>query len=244
VDQTAALSAAASNAGTLFFVSKFTNQHTIYAINPAAQSSVNHPVKWTYGPVPLSQNAAGFPVIGSDGIVYVGLGYGVYAFSATASGAATPIWSYQTTNEIISSPAIGSFGSNAVLYLPSRDHRVYAISSPSTGPILTNICPRGNFSPTARIAVSPAQTVVVGDSVHFDASASTDPENDGSPSAGLRRWLSTFCSDDSEPHLPESQPGPGIHGEVDRERQSSPWPPSHDREGPGEGKGERWPLFH
>jgi outer membrane protein assembly factor BamB len=176
VDQTAALSAAASNAGTLFFASRFTNQHTIYAINNLGNPTPS--VKWKYGPVPLSQNAAGFPVIGSDGIVYVGLGNGVYAFSATASGTATPIWSYQTLNEIISSPAIGSAGSNAVLYLPSRDNRVYAISSPSTGPSLTNICPRGNFSPTVGIAVSPAQTVVVGDTVQFNASSSTDPEHD------------------------------------------------------------------
>jgi hypothetical protein len=59
-------------------------------------------------------------VIGSDGIVYVGLGVGVYAFSATASGTATPLWSYQTQNEIISSPAIGTVGSKAVLYLSHR----------------------------------------------------------------------------------------------------------------------------
>ena len=176
VDQAAALSAATSNAGTLFFASRFTNQHTIYALNNLGSPTPS--VKWKYGPVPLSQNAAGFPVIGSDGIVYVGLGNGVYAFSATASGTATPLWSYQTQNEIISSPAIGTVGSKAVLYLPSRDKRVYAISSPSTGPTLANICPPGNFSPTARIEVSPAQTVVVGDTVQFDASDSTDPEHD------------------------------------------------------------------
>ena len=79
VDSTAAM----SNSGILYFVSRNSNARTVYAIDPAPLNAKTNPtpqdfqnaVQWTYGPTIAAQSTeGGFPIIGADGIVYVGDG--------------------------------------------------------------------------------------------------------------------------------------------------------------------------
>jgi outer membrane protein assembly factor BamB len=195
VDSTAAM----SNNGILYFVSRNSNARTVYAIDPAPLNAKTNPtpqdfqnaVQWTYGPTTAAQSTeGGFPIIGADGIVYVGMANGVYALQPNSGQL---LWKYLTQNGIISAPALGlpapcssppppsdpnrcdeataNQSGTAVLYIGSVDHNVYAIKSPRTG--LTD-----NQPPNAQLTISPSQQVPAGTDVTFDASASTDPNGD------------------------------------------------------------------
>jgi len=178
IDSTAAVSAN----GTLYFVSRFSNQRTVYAVNPAVVTTQNPQagLLWTHGPVMASQSpASGFPIIGADGIVYVGMGNGVYALQPNTGGL---IWQYQSGNGIISSPVIGipkpptpapsaTSDGKAVLYFGSQDRKLYGITSHRTG--LTN-----NVPPQPHATISPSQSVQAGTELTFDASSTTDGNGD------------------------------------------------------------------
>jgi outer membrane protein assembly factor BamB len=178
VDSTAAI----STNGTLYFVSRNNNQRTVHAINPAFVTPQNPQagLLWTHGPITASlSEAGGFPIIGADGIVYVGMANGVYALQPSTGAL---LWKYLTTNGIISSPVLGipkpptapatsAADGTAVLYIGSRDQKVYAIKSPRTA--LTD-----NDPPVPHLQISPSQSVPAGTEVTFDASTSTDPEGD------------------------------------------------------------------
>src|SRR6185436_9462703 len=96
-------------------------------------------VRWAYGPNTIASQSTegGFPIIGADGIVYVGMGNGVYALQPNSG---VLLWKYLTQNGIISAPALGfpvgapaataNQSGTAVLYIGSVDHNVYAIKSP------------------------------------------------------------------------------------------------------------------
>ena len=178
IDSTAAIS---SN-GILYFVSRFSNQRTVYAVNPAVVTTQNPQggLLWTHGPVMASQSPAnGFPIIGADGIVYVGMGNGVYALQPNTGGL---IWQYQSTNGIISSPVIGipkpptpapsaTSDGEAVLYFGSQDRKLYAITSHRTG--LAN-----NVAPVPHVTITPSQSERAGTELTFDASSTTDANGD------------------------------------------------------------------
>jgi hypothetical protein len=164
VDQTPAL----ANDGTLYFGGKTTpSLRTVYAINSADGS-----LKWSYGPVTVSFDMGTFPIVAADGIVYVGLGKGLYAFTPDNGSL---LWSYQTTNFIISSPAIGGSaalhtGGPTVVYIGSQDWRLYAISGTRTG---TDF----NVAPVAVATANPT-TVQVGDLITFNGSGTHDDNGD------------------------------------------------------------------
>jgi outer membrane protein assembly factor BamB len=137
VDSTAALRTV-GNTETLYFVSRSGNQRTVHAINPAAVTPANPQagLLWTYGPTTASMSSAGgFPIIGADGVIYVGMGSGVYALEPTNG---TLLWKYLTQNGIISSPVLGppklpTPEAPAVLYIGSQDKHVYAITDAQGG---------------------------------------------------------------------------------------------------------------
>ena len=200
VDSTAAL----STSGILYFVSRFSSQRTVYALDPAplnAKAALTPPqnpssqdfqnaVRWAYGPNTIASQSTegGFPIIGADGIVYVGMGNGVYALQPNSG---VLLWKYLTQNGIISAPVLGfpapcssppppsdpnrcaaataNQSGTAVLYIGSVDHNVYAIKSPRTG-LAQNDPPN-----MPQLAITPGQSVPSGTEVTFDASASTDP---------------------------------------------------------------------
>jgi hypothetical protein len=180
IDSTAAMGAN----GRLYFVSRFSNSRTLYSVNPAAVTTQNPQggLLWTYGPVQASQSpASGFPIIGGDGIVYLGAGNGVYAVHPNTGGL---LWQYQSSNGIISSPALGipmppaldtsptqTQQGTAVLYFGSQDRKLYAIKSPRT-PLAANV------APVPRAVITPSQSVDAGVPVTFDARTTTDGNGD------------------------------------------------------------------
>ena len=88
------------------------------------------------------------------------------------------IWKYATTNSIESSPLIGPIiNAKAVLYVPSRDHNLYAISGPPSGTTKPTTCwsavATGNQPPVAN--AGPDQSVLVDQVVTFDGHLSYDP---------------------------------------------------------------------
>ena len=159
VDQTPAL----GSDGTVYFGVKSGLSRAIYAV------ARDGTLRWQYGPVPAASPYGGFPTVGADGIVYVGFGTGVYAFSPDG----VSLWSYDTGNVVSSFPVIAGTastqtGGNAVIYVASSDWKLHAISSPRHGSDTNN-------PPTA--SAGPDQTAVVGHVVQFNGSAS-DPDDD------------------------------------------------------------------
>ena len=194
VDSTAAM----SNSGILYFVSRNSNARTVYAIDPAPLNAKTNPtpqdfqnaVQWTYGPTIAAQSTeGGFPIIGADGIVYVGDGQRRLRAPAEQRTAAlevpdaerdhfrTSAWAARSlffptpSDPNRCDEATANQSGTAVLYIGSVDHNVYAIKSPRTG--LTD-----NQPPNAQLTISPSQQVPAGTDVTFDASASTDPNGD------------------------------------------------------------------
>ena len=160
VDQTPALAAD----GTLYAGAMLGSAKTLYAVNPDGS------VRWQYGPVMNGSSKSVHAIVGADGVIYAGMGNGVNAFSP----AGNLIWSFQTTNAIISFPCIGGTataanGGLAVLYLPSQDHNLYAISH-TRGSIV------GNAPPTAQ--AGPDQSSSVGQILTFDGSQGGDSGGD------------------------------------------------------------------
>ena len=77
--------------------------------------------------IPVVSETSAQPIVAGDGTVYVGLGKNDLCPEPRTG---TQLWTYATTNYIQSSPLIGPVtGGKAVLYVPSRDHNLYAISS-------------------------------------------------------------------------------------------------------------------
>lgn len=163
---TVGTTAALATDGTLYVGSKAQKLKTLYAINPDGTQ------KWKYGPVHVEEDAGAYPAIGADGVIYVGLNKGVYAFSPDGA----LLWSHQTGNFIISYPAIaGKVDPNTgeytgILYIGSKDWKVYKLWSlrEPVGPI--------NHVPVAKAGVD--QQALVGDPVNFDGSQSFDADND------------------------------------------------------------------
>jgi hypothetical protein len=160
VDQTPALAAD----GTLYVPAMDGGQKRLYAVNP------NGTQKWVFGPISSGSETSAQPIVGADGVVYVGIKNGIYALSA-ATG--TQLWAYQTTNYIqampvIDGPPVGGTGTG-IIYVPSRDGRIYKISSARGGG-------GGNTPPVA--AAGPDQSATVGQAVTFNGSGSHDPDGD------------------------------------------------------------------
>jgi len=160
VDQTPALAAD----GTLYVPAMDGGQKRLYAVNP------NGTQKWVFGPISSGSETSAHPIVGADGVVYVGIKNGIYALSA-ATG--QQHWAYQTTNfiqamPVIDGPPLGGTGP-AVIYVPSRDTKIYKISSTRGGAGV-------NRPPVAD--AGPDQSATVGQVVTFDGSGSHDPDND------------------------------------------------------------------
>ena len=175
VDQTPAL----GRDGTLYVPALNGGEKRLYAIKPNISGPPT--LKWTFGPINTGSETSAYPIVGGDGTVYVGLGNNVYALDP-ATGA--QLWTYATTNFIQSSPLIGPVtGGRAILYVPSRDHNLYAISSPRPNTTTATTCwtdgaiPPGNQPPVADAGTD--QSVSVNTEVTFDGSGSHDP--DGNP---------------------------------------------------------------
>jgi len=173
VDQTPAL----GRDGTLYVPAINGGEKRLYAVNPS-----NGSLKWTFGPFSTGSESSAQPIVGGDGTVYVGLGNNISALNP-ATGAT--LWTYATTNFIQSSPLIGPVtGGRAILYVPSRDHNLYAISSQQhSSTIVPTTCwtdgggaPPGNQPPVA--AAGPDQSGIVNQPVTFDGSGSFDPDGD------------------------------------------------------------------
>lgn len=166
VDNTAAL----ANDGTLYVGARYQGLRTLFALRPA----VSHTTPYWSFTVSGQEEVGAFPVVGADGTVYVALGKGLYAFSPTG----TPLWNYQTTNYIISSPAMGgnaapATGGTATIYVGSKDRNVYAITSPRSPTSGGGT----NHAPTAVITPS-SQTTTAGSQVGFSGANSSDPDGD------------------------------------------------------------------
>jgi outer membrane protein assembly factor BamB len=162
VYQTAAVGAD----GTLYFGATVSNYVTFYALAPCPSVGCTPTLKWKYGPFPLGGPA--LPLIAADGTIYVGMGTGIYAFRPDG----TLLWKYFTTNYLSAMPSLGgnattAAGGKAVIYLPSLDHKLYAVSSTRAS--------IGSHTPTAHITFSPT-TIEVGELVQFHANAS-DPDS-------------------------------------------------------------------
>jgi hypothetical protein len=154
VDQTPAL----GSGDTVYFGVKAGQFRAIYAV------ARDGTLRWQYGPVPAASPYGGFPTVGADGVVYVGFGTSVYAFSPDG----VSIWTYDTGNVVSSFPVIAGTaskqtGGNAVIYVASSDWKLHAISSPRHGS-------DSNDPPTA--SAGPDQTATVGHVVGFSGSAS------------------------------------------------------------------------
>jgi len=159
VEQTAALGAD----GTVYFTAKSGQYRAIYAVAPDGR------LRWQYGPVVVASPYAGFPIVGRDGIVYVGFGNGLYAFSPDGA----LLWNYQTGGVVTSFPAIAGTaskesGGTAVIYVAASDWKLYAISGPRHG-LDTNATPV--------VDAGLDQSGVVGQVLNFQASAS-DADSD------------------------------------------------------------------
>ena len=97
VDQTPAL----GPDGTVYFGVKSGQSRAIYAV------ARDGTLRWQYGPVPAASPYGGFPTVGADGIVYVGFGTSVYAFSPDG----VMLWTYDTGSVVSSFPVIGGTAS-------------------------------------------------------------------------------------------------------------------------------------
>ena len=160
VDQTPALAAD----GTLYVPAMDGGQKRLYAVNP------NGTQKWVFGPIGSGSETSAHPIVGADGVVYVGIKRGIYALSA-ATG--TQLWAYQTTNfiqamPVIDGPPLNGTGT-ATIYVPSRDGKIYKISATRGGG-------GANRPPVAN--AGPDQSATVGQVVTFDGSRSHDPDDD------------------------------------------------------------------
>jgi outer membrane protein assembly factor BamB len=159
VDQTPAL----GEDGTVYFAAKSGQSRVIYAV------AGDGTWRWQHGPVPLSSPHGGFPTVGADGIVYVGFGTGIHAFSPDG----VSLWTHDTGEVVSSFPAIAgtaskTTGGTASLYVATANRTLYAISGPRHGT-------DSNDPPTAD--AGPDRTALVGQVVQFNASAS-DPNRD------------------------------------------------------------------
>ena len=168
VENTAAL----AGDGSLYVGARYLSNRTLFAIRPA----VSHTVPYWSFTAPGSDEVSAFPVIGADGTIYAAIGKGLYAFSP----AGIQLWNYQTTNYIISYPAIGgnaapTTGGTAILYIGSKDRNVYAITS---GRSATSGGGGTNHPPTAVITPS-SQSATAGSQVAFSGVNSND--QDGNP---------------------------------------------------------------
>jgi outer membrane protein assembly factor BamB len=175
VDQTPAL----ARDGTLYVPTINMGQGRLYAIRPGATAAT---LKWVFGPIPVSEYSAQ-PIVAGDEKVYVGLGKNIYALDPDTG---KPLWTYATTNFVQSSPLIGPVtGGKAVVYVPSRDHNLYAISK-ELGTRPNTITPTtcwangsptvGNDAPVAN--AGPDQSVTVNQPVTFNGAGSHDPNGD------------------------------------------------------------------
>jgi outer membrane protein assembly factor BamB len=61
----------------------------------------------------------------SGGKVFIGAGNSLFAFSTSCSGTCSPLWSFPTSNEVDSTPAVA----NGTVYFDSDDHKMYALST-------------------------------------------------------------------------------------------------------------------
>ena len=161
VDQTPALAAD----GTLYVPAMDGGQKRLYAVNP------NGTQKWVFGPLASGSETSAYPIVGADGVVYVGLRNGIYALS---SATGTQLWAYQTTNFVSAFPVIAgtatpSATGTAIIYVPSRDRKIYKISGSRSGT-------GANHPPVAD--AGPDQSATVGQAVTFDGSGSHDPDGD------------------------------------------------------------------
>ena len=181
VDQTPAL----ARDGTLYVPTVNMGQGRLYAVNPNGSTKWVFPASSAVPPYISVSEGSAQPIVGGDGTVYVGVGKNIYALNPV-SGA--PLWTYATTNYIQSSPLIGPVtGGKALLYVPSRDHNLYAISSSAsttltpttcwtegaTAPPPVNQAPIANAGADQKVSVGPATT-----SVTLDGSGSSDPDGD------------------------------------------------------------------
>ena len=176
VDQTPAL----GRDGTLYVPAMNGGQKRLYAVNP------NGSLKWIFGPFNTGSETSAYPVVGGDGTVYVGMGNSIYALNPATGTTTTPpttLWTYATTNLIQASPLIGPVtNGRAILYVPSRDHNLYAISSPRASTTTDTSCwtegavPPGNQPPVAD--AGPDQSVTLGQPVTFNGAGSHDPNGD------------------------------------------------------------------
>lgn len=154
VDETPAL----GKDGTVYFGAKSGQSRAIHAVAGDGTR------RWQYGPVPLSSPHGGFPTVGGDGVVYVGFGTGIYAFSPDG----VSLWIHDTGEVVSSFPTIAgtastTTGGTAALYAATANRTLYAVSSPRHGT-------DSNDPPTAN--AGPDQTALVGQVVQFNASAS------------------------------------------------------------------------
>jgi outer membrane protein assembly factor BamB len=170
VDQTPAL----GRDGTLYVPAMNGGQKRLYAVNPSDGTQ-----KWVFGPINTGSETSAYPIVGGDERIYVGLGNSIYALEPNTG---LPEWSYATTNFIQSSPLIGPVtDGRAILYVPSRDHNLYAISSPRPNTTTPTTCwatdgPIENHAPVADAGAD--QAVSVNQPVTFNAAASYDPDGD------------------------------------------------------------------
>jgi hypothetical protein len=161
VDRTPAL----ATDGTLYVPAMLGSQKRVYALDSDGTQ------KWVFGPMNTGAETSAYPIVGADGVVYVGLNKSVYALSP----AGNVLWTYPTTNFMISFPLIGgtadpATGGLAVLYLPSQDHNIYKISGMRTA--------LGTNHPPVADAGGPYGPVMVGQTMAFDGSGSDDPDPD------------------------------------------------------------------
>jgi outer membrane protein assembly factor BamB len=143
--------------GTIYFGVKSGQYRTIYAV------SSDGLLRWQYGPVIVSSSYGGFPSVGADGVVYVGFGTTVRAFSPDG----VSLWIHDTGAVVTSWPTIAGSatketGGTAVLYVTTVDGRLLAISGQRHG-VDTNEPPTANAGPD--------QEATVGQVVQLNGSA-------------------------------------------------------------------------
>ena len=112
--------------------------NVLYAFDPSGALS------WSYDTgVPMSLSS---PALDSDGAVYVGtLAFSGPAMMLCLSSAGEFTWSYRTSGDITSSPAIGL---DERLYVGAMDRRLYAFFDPTATPTPTAPTPTPTSTPT------------------------------------------------------------------------------------------------